>query len=73
MMTAFYLFLTCGLVMIIASHMYPGTLKKEANALVWENWREPLRCKVRGRGLDNYRVLALVVFVTFVVLYYVLR
>jgi SSS family solute:Na+ symporter len=73
MMTAFYLLLICGVVMIIASHVYPETLKKEANVLVWENWREPLRGEAQGRALGNYRVLALLVFVTFVVLYYVFR
>jgi SSS family solute:Na+ symporter len=73
MMTAFYLLLICGAIMVIASLRYPELLKEEAKVLVWENWREPLRGEAQGRALGNYRILAVVVLVTFVVLYYVFR
>lgn len=73
MMTAFYLFVLCGTVMVIVSRISPEQSTQEANVLVWENWREPLRGKALGRALGNYRVLAVVVLVTFVVLYYFFR
>lgn len=73
MMTAFYLFVLCGTVMVIVSRISPEQSTQEANVLVWENWLEPLRGKALGRALGNYRVLAVVVLVTFVVLYYFFR
>ena len=73
MMTAFYLFVLCGTVMFIVSRISPEQSTQEANVLVWENWREPLRGKAQGRVLGNYRILAVVVLVTFVVLYYFFR
>ena len=73
MMTAFYLFVLCGTVMVIVSRISPEQSTQEANVLVWENWREPLRGKALGRALGNYRVLAVVVLVTFVALYYFFR
>jgi SSS family solute:Na+ symporter len=73
MMTAFYLLVMCGVVMIVASLRYPEPLKEEAKVLVWESRREPLRGEAQGRALGNYRILAVVVLVTFLVLYYVFR
>jgi hypothetical protein len=73
MMTAFYLLVICGVVMIVASLRYPEPLKEEAKVLVWESWREPLRGEAQGRALGNYRILVAVVLATFLVLYYVFR
>lgn len=73
MMTAFYLLVICSAIIVIASYLYPETLKEEAKILVWENWREPLRGEAQGYALGNYRILSIVVFVTFIVLYYVFR
>jgi hypothetical protein len=56
-----------------ASKLLPEPLKPEAQPLVWEDWREPLRGEAHGRGLGNYRVLASVVLGAFVVLYLVFR
>jgi hypothetical protein len=39
--------------------------------LVWENWREPLRGEAGGRGLGNYRVLAVLIVAAFVALYWI--
>ncbi len=69
MMTSFYLFVICCVLMLVASRLMPEPLKEEAKVLMWEDWREPLRGEAGGRGLGNYRVLAAIVFVTFVVLY----
>lgn len=72
MMTAFYLLVICSLIMYGSSIMYPETLKEEAKLLVWENWKEPLQSKT-GKGLADYRVLSVIVLVTFVLLYYIFR
>jgi SSS family solute:Na+ symporter len=73
MMTAFYLLVTCSMIIILASYVFPEELKEEAIPLVWKNWREPLRGEVKGFALGNYKVLSGVVFVTFIVLYYIFR
>jgi len=73
MMTAFYLLLICSALMFATSRLMPEPLKPEARALVWENWREPLRGKLQGFWLADYRLLAGAVFVTFVVLYAIFK
>ncbi len=73
MMTSFYLFGFCGAIIVVVSRLFPQPLKGEARLLVWEDWREPLRGKADGHGLGNYRVLSVVVVVTFVVLYLLFR
>ena len=73
MMTAFYLLVLCGGLMIAASYLFPEPLKDEAKALVWESWREPLAGAAGGRWLGDYRVLSVVVVAVFIVLYYVFR
>jgi SSS family solute:Na+ symporter len=73
MMTAFYLLVFCSLLMYGASRLFPEPLKEEAKALVWNSWREPLSGDVQSHGLGNYRILAALVLVTFVALYYAFR
>jgi cytochrome bd-type quinol oxidase subunit 2 len=73
MMTAFYLLVICSLIIVIASYLYPEQLKESAKILVWKNWREPLRGEAHGHVLGNYRILAALVLITFVFLYYVFR
>lgn len=73
MVAAFYLCMLSAAVLVIISLLFPEPLKEEARPLVWEDWREPLRGEAHGRGLANYRVLAAVVLLTFVVLYAVFR
>ncbi len=68
MLTAFYLFLVCAAVLIMASKRYPEPLKEEARLLVWENWREPL-VKPAGAGWLDYRLAAALVILTFALLY----
>jgi SSS family solute:Na+ symporter len=69
LLTAFYLLVTCCAIMVTASLVRPEPLKEEARALVWEDWREPLRGEAHGHALGNYRILAGVVLATFVALY----
>ncbi len=73
MLTAFFLFLACVVLMIAASWIFPESLKAEAKQLVWEDWREPLRGEAGGHGLGNYRVLTVAVLVVFVGLYLTFR
>ena len=73
MLTAFYLLVICCTIMVMASLLRPEPLREEARALVWEDWREPLRGKAHGHALGNYRILAAVVLATFVTLYVLFR
>lgn len=73
MLASFYLFAICGSIMILVSCLYPEPLKEEAHALVWKDWREPLRGEAHGHGLGNYRILSAVAVVCFLVLYVVFR
>jgi SSS family solute:Na+ symporter len=73
MLTAFYLLVVCCVIMWSASKLLPEPLKPEAQPLVWEDWREPLRGQAHGRGLGNYRVLAGCVLGAFVILYLIFR
>jgi SSS family solute:Na+ symporter len=73
MMTAFYLLIISSAILVGASFVFPEQLKEGAKILVWENWREPLKGEAQGHALGNYRILAAVVFVTFLVLYYFFR
>jgi hypothetical protein len=73
MIASFYIFVLCSLIIVVASLLSPEPLKEEAKALVWEDWREPLRGEAGGRALGNYRVLAGLVAATFVVLYIIFR
>lgn len=73
MMTAFYLLVICSAVMVLSSKIYPEPLREEAQSLIWKNWKEPLSGESGGKGLSNYRVLSLTVFITFIVLYFIFR
>jgi len=71
MLIAFFLFVACLFIMGTTTLIFPEPLKNEARLLVWENWREPLRGQAGGRGLGNYRVLAVLILAAFVALYWV--
>lgn len=71
MLTAFYLLVVCCVIMWAGSKLLPESLKPEAEKLVWEDWREPLRGDPHGHGLGNYRVFAGAIVATFAVLYVV--
>jgi SSS family solute:Na+ symporter len=73
MLTSFGMFCLCVVIQVVASLMMPEPLKEEARLLVWQDWREPLRGEARGHGMGNYRILTVLVLVTFSVLYYIFR
>jgi solute:Na+ symporter, SSS family len=69
MLTAFFLFVACVVLMSVASRIFPEPLKAEAEPLVWKDWREPLRGEAGGRGLGNYRIVTAAILLAFVGLY----
>ncbi len=73
MLIAFLLLVACMAIMILTTLFFPEPLKKDAQTLIWEDWREPLRGKAEGYGLGNYRTAAASVVVIFVVLYLIFR
>jgi SSS family solute:Na+ symporter len=72
MLASFGLFCLCVVILVIASLALAEPFKEEARALVWERWTEPLRGQ-GGTGFADYRFLAALVMVIFVVLYLVFR
>jgi len=68
MMTAFYLFVICSVVLVIASTWWPASPSAEVDQLVWKH---PLECLEGSawRGIGNFRFLSGLLFVTMVALY----
>jgi len=73
MLTSFGMFCICLVIQVVASLAMPETLKEEASNLVWKDWREPLRGEAHGHGMGNYRILTVLVLVTFLTLYHIFR
>ncbi len=73
MLIAFLLFVLCLLIMVATTFLFPEPFKPGAELLVWESWREPLRGEAGGRGLGNYRVLAVLILAGFIALYFIFR
>jgi len=73
MVVMFVLLMVCIVIMVATTFAFPETLKPEAEALVWTDWREPLRGQAGGNGLANYRFAAALVLSVFVVLYLIFR
>ena len=69
MLMAFWLFLACLATMVLTTFMFPEPFNAEAQALVWQGWREPFRGAANGRGLANYRLASVAVLVVFVTLF----
>ena len=70
MMAAFYLFLCCSMVMVVTSLLRPDPPSAEKDALCWSTPLAALRGEA-WHGIGNYRLLAGVLFVVMIVLYYV--
>lgn len=73
MLIAFLLFVACLVIMVVTTFRFPEPLKEEARALIWDDWREPLRGEAHGHGLGNYRLASVAVLATFAVLYVIFR
>src|ERR1700733_8196622 len=65
MLMAFWLLIVCLAIMVLTTFIFPEPLKAEAEALVWQNWREPLRGETNGRGLANYRLASVAILIIF--------
>src|SRR3984885_11822934 len=65
MLMAFWLLIACFTIMVLTTIIFPEPLKVEAEALVWQNWREPLRGETNGRGLANYRLASVAILIIF--------
>ncbi|MBP7935210.1 MAG: sodium:solute symporter [Phycisphaerae bacterium] len=72
MMAAFYLFIACSAVMVVASLGRPDPPSAEKDALCWSSPLAALRGEA-WPGLGNYRVLATILFVIMVALYIIFR
>lgn len=69
MISGFYMFLLGSATLVVCSYLYPHEHTSESAALVWKSPLEPLRGK-SWRFLGNYRVVAGLLFVTMVFLYW---
>jgi len=58
----------CSVILVVVSLWKPEPLTPAKQRLVWTNWREPLTSP-GWKGLGDYRILSLILFVTMVVLY----
>ena len=70
MMSTFYLAVICSVILVVVSLWKPELLTARKQCLVWSNWREPLASS-SWKGLGDYRILSLILFVTMVLLYIV--
>ena len=69
MLMAFWLLIVCLAIMVLTTFIFPEPLKAEAEPLVWQNWREPLRGEANGRGLANYRLASVAILIVFITLF----
>jgi SSS family solute:Na+ symporter len=69
MISGFFMFLIATLTIVVISLVFPQRHTAESEALVWKSPLEPLRGKA-WRFLGNYRVLAALLFLTMVGLYW---
>ncbi len=68
MMSTFYLFVICAVILVLVSRWKPEVLTAEKEKLVWKHWWEPLK-SVGWKGIGNYKVLSGVLFGVMVLLY----
>jgi len=68
LMSAFYLAVICSAVLIAVSLLKPEPLTEAKERLVWKSWREAL-ANPGWKGIGDFRILSLILFVTMVVLY----
>jgi len=68
MMATFYLFLICSVLIVVVSLLKPHQHTPESEKLVWPSPLEALR-GTGGRGLRDYRLIALALFAAMVILY----
>ena len=72
MMMAFYLFCACVLLQVLLSYIFPVQHTAVSDALYWKSPLEPLSSK-GWNGIDNYKLLSLVLLLMMIVLYWIFR
>ena len=68
MLLAFVLLVACVVIMVATTFLFPEPLKPEAQSLIWQDWREPLRGKT-----GSFRLATVIVLLVFVALYAIFR
>ncbi len=68
MMSGFYLFCICSVIMVIASLMKQEAMTEERNALIWNHPFDALK-EPGLKGVGNYKFLSLLLFVSMIILY----
>lgn len=68
MMTTFYLFVICSVILVVVSVWKPHQHTAESDALVWKHPLDSLRGPA-WRGIGNYKIVSMSLFVTMVFLY----
>ncbi len=72
MMASFYLACICAVVITVVSLIKPEPLTQEQSELVWNNPLDALKGEA-WKGIGNYKVLSLVLFVVMIILYGIFR
>ena len=72
MMMAFYLFITCVLMQVVFSFIYPMAHTNESQGLYWKSLTEPLRGPA-WKGIGNYKLLSLLLLAVMGLLYWVFK
>jgi SSS family solute:Na+ symporter len=68
MMMTFYLFVICSIILIVVSVLFPQQPAVQSRKLVWNTPLEAIQA--RGwKGLGNYKLLSVLLFLTMTVLY----
>jgi len=68
MLSGFYLFCICAVIMVIASLMRPEEMTEARRALIWNHPLDALKDK-GWKGVGNYKFLAALLFVVMIILY----
>ena len=68
MMSGFYLFIACSVIMVVVSLLKGHIHTTESQKLVWKNPLEAIKSK-GWRGIGNYKFLSVVLFVVMILLY----
>lgn len=72
LMAAFYLFVICSVILFVSSLVRPHRHTEESAKLVWDHPLDAVRCP-GWPGLGDYRLIAGVLFVTMILLYWIFR
>jgi SSS family solute:Na+ symporter len=72
MMSAFYLFVICSVILVVTSLIWPHKHTEQSQRLVWKNPWEAVSAP-GWKGIGNYKFLAALLFIIMVLLYILFR